>query len=65
VLQLDIALILICILFNLWIIFLGGAQKIQDSLLGYFEFGVFADNASYIRVLGWFGLAASVLFVFI
>jgi len=61
----EIALLILSILFNLWIIFLGGAEKVQNTLIGYFEFGIFAENSNYIRVLAWFGLAASVIVIFI
>ena len=60
----ELALGILGVLLNLWIIFLGGAEKIKDTLVGYFEFGVFADNSSYIRVLAWFGLVASAIAMF-
>ncbi len=61
----EIAFYILGILFNLWIIFLGGAEKIQDTLVGYFEFGIFADNPNCIRALAWLGLVTSVIFIFI
>jgi hypothetical protein len=60
----EMALFVISILFNLWVIFLGGAEKIQDTLVGYFEFGIFADNPNYIRILAWFGLVVAVICIF-
>ena len=44
----------VCI--SIWVIFFGGAERIQNTLLGYFEFGVAADNSSYIRILAWVNL---------
>jgi len=30
-------------IFCLWVIFLGGAERLENTLLGYFEFSVFAE----------------------
>lgn len=57
----EIAFLVISILFNLWVIAPGGAEKIQDTLVGYFEFGIFADNPNYIRLLASIGLVVTVI----
>lgn len=60
----DIYLIL-SILFFIWIIFMGGAEKIQDTLFGFLEFGNFSDNPTYIRVVAWFGLVISIILLLV
>ncbi|MDF1781509.1 MAG: hypothetical protein P1U67_09460 [Alcanivoracaceae bacterium] len=44
---------LICV----WAAFFGGAEKLEGSFLGYFEFGEFAEKASFIRAAAFIGLA--------
>ncbi len=41
------------ILFCLWILFFGGASRLENTLAGYFEFGLVGSSASAIRVLAW------------
>ena len=36
-----------------WVIFFNGAEKLEGTLLGYFEFGHFADKAVYIKMAAW------------
>jgi hypothetical protein len=43
--------------FNIWILFFGGADKIENTLLGYLEFGLPDDKAWAIRVMAWISLA--------
>ena len=38
------------ILFCLWVIFLGGAERLENTLLGYLEFGQLAEKAALIKV---------------
>ena len=40
----------------IWVIFFNGAEKLESSILGYFEFGQFADNAVYIKMAAWVGI---------
>jgi len=47
---------IICVTISLWLIFFGGAERIQNTLLGYFEFGPAAENTIYIRALAWMSL---------
>jgi len=44
------------ILFFLWVIFFNGAEKLTNTLVGYFEFGPAVDNPQYIRILSWVAL---------
>lgn len=46
-------------LVSVWAAFFGGAERLERTLLGYFEFGHFADKASYIRMVS---LASLVIF---
>jgi hypothetical protein len=40
----------------IWVIFFNGAEKLEGTVLGYFEFGQFADEAKYIRLAAWVSL---------
>ena len=53
------------IIFFIWVVFFGGAEKLENTLLGYFEFGVFALKASYIKAFAWLSLFVSVGFLFL
>ena len=44
----------------LWIIFFDGAEKLENTMLGYFEFGLLAEKAHYIKILAWLSLIISV-----
>lgn len=46
--------LLASIVFYLWVIFLGGAERLQDSLIGYLEFG--NDSPKYMRYAAWVSL---------
>lgn len=46
---------------SVWAAFFGGAERLEGTFLGYFEFSHFADKASYIRALSLIGI---VLFAF-
>ncbi len=37
----------------IWVIFFNGAEQLERTVLGYFEFGHFADEAKYIRISAW------------
>ena len=57
-LMLNILTIVICI----WVIFFNGAEKLENTILGYFEFGLLADKAQYIKMLAWLMLVLSIVF---
>jgi len=42
---------------SVWILFFGGASKLENSFLGYFSFGRYGDKESFIKGLVWVGLA--------
>lgn len=45
---------LICslgVLISIWVAFLGGDRRLENSLFGYFEFGQFAERATLLRAL--------------
>ena len=44
-------------LISVWVAFFGGAKKLEGTFLGYFEFGQFADTASYIRMVSLISMA--------
>ncbi|MEO1148807.1 MAG: hypothetical protein AAFY26_24840 [Cyanobacteria bacterium J06638_22] len=59
---------LVGIAFNIWILFMGGAERLENSLAGYLEFGPAGEKATYIKVIAWvslggcvYGLVSSVL----
>jgi hypothetical protein len=51
---------MIGIAFCLWVIFFGGAEKLENTFVGYLEYGVFADSASMIRLAAWISLIAGI-----
>jgi len=53
------------ILFCLWVIFLGGAERLENTLLGYLEFGQLAEKAALIKVLAGVLLILHVILLFI
>lgn len=53
------------IAFLLWIIFFNGAKRIENTLLGYFEYGREAENANYIRIFAWACLTLLVGLLFV
>lgn len=55
----EILLFLVFSAFNLWVIFGGGAERLQNTLFAYLEFGFFADNPQYIRAMAWFSLISA------
>ncbi|APR66076.1 hypothetical protein CN03_03520 [Thalassolituus oleivorans] len=48
----------------IWVIFFNGAEKLENAVLGYFEFGQLAEKALYIKISAWLGLIFS-LFILI
>jgi len=46
--------------FCIWIIFLGGASRLENTILGYFEFGQAAEKVIFIKIIAWGGLMVSV-----
>lgn len=59
-LAMTVLLHLFSIAICLWIIFFGGAEKLEDTFVGYLEFGVFADRASMIKLAAWISLIAGI-----
>ena len=51
---------LLGIVFSIWVIFLGGAERLENTILGYFEFGIAGEKSIYIKVVAWIGLIGSV-----
>ncbi|CAM3502914.1 hypothetical protein [Parendozoicomonas haliclonae] len=51
------------ILFFLWVLFMDGARRIEGTLLAYFEFGRFGENATMIKLCAWAGLIASAVWL--
>ena len=44
---------LISIAIPIWIIFFGGAEKIENTFVGYLTHGVFGEKGIYIKVVAW------------
>jgi len=42
---------------SIWVLFFGGATKLENSFLGYFSFGRYGDKESFIKGIVWVGLA--------
>jgi hypothetical protein len=45
---------------SFWILFLGGAAKLENSFMGFFSFGRYGDKESFIKGLVWVSLAVYV-----
>ena len=56
---------LIGIAFFVWVIFFGGAEKLENTLLGYLEFGPGAEKATYIRFGAWLGIISCIALIYI
>lgn len=41
----------------IWILFFGGAAKLENSFMGYLSFERYGDKESFIKGLVWVGLA--------
>ena len=54
---------LISIAFFIWVIFFGGASRLENTFAGYFEFGIAGEKAVYIKMVSWIGLVFSVGFL--
>lgn len=52
---------LITVAFLVWIVFLGGAERIENSVVAYFEFGLLGEKAVYIRAVAAIALLGMVL----
>ncbi len=52
--------LLVGIAFNIWIIFMGGAERLENSLAGSFEFGFAGEKATYIKIIAWVSLGGCV-----
>ena len=44
------------LLVSILVAFFNGAELLEGTWLGYFEFGAFAENAKYIKAAAWIGL---------
>ncbi len=53
------------IAFCIWVIFFGGAEELENTIVGYFEFGLVAGKASLIRASAWVSLVLQVVFIFL
>lgn len=42
---------------SIWILFFGGAEKLENSFLGYLGFGRYGDKFDFIKGLTWAALA--------
>ncbi len=51
---------LLGIVFSIWVIFFGGAERLENTILGFFEFGIAGEKSIYIKVVAWIGLIGSV-----
>ena len=49
------------IAFCIWVIFFEGAESLENTFVGYLEYGFFADSASYIRVCAWASLIGTIV----
>ena len=58
-------LYLLGIAFCVWVIFFGGAERLEDTLLGYLEFGPAAEKAFYIKFSAWLGIITCVVLLLI
>jgi hypothetical protein len=59
----SIYLLLGNIAFCIWVIFFNGAEKIEGTFAGHFEFGLAGEKASQMRFCAWLFLVASAIFV--
>ena len=55
--------VILNIVFCTWVIFLGGAARLENTLAGYFEFGIYADKEVYIKIVAWVSLAGSAYYL--
>jgi len=44
------------IAFSIWVLFLGGASKLENTFLGYLSFGRYGDKQAFIKGLAWVAL---------
>jgi hypothetical protein len=47
-----------------WIVFFGGAERIENTFFGYLEFGVAGERAIYIKFAAWLGLFVGLVLYF-
>jgi len=52
-------LYLIGIVFSVWVLFYGGAERLENTVFGYFEFGSAAEKAVLIKVVAVITLLTS------
>ncbi|MAY34604.1 MAG: hypothetical protein CMN84_00745 [Spongiibacteraceae bacterium] len=52
-----------CIAISVWLLFFGGAEKLEQTVVGYFDFGNIADKALYIRISAWASIFLCVVFL--
>lgn len=52
------------IVFNIWIIFFGGAERLENTFLGYLEFGFVGEKAVYIKVFAWLSILGCIYALF-
>jgi hypothetical protein len=51
---------ILAIAFNLWILFMGGAGRIENTFAGYLEYGVAGEKSVYIKLVAWVSLGFSI-----
>ena len=49
-------LCIVSFIFCIWVIYFNGAERLENTILGYFEFGELAEKTIYIKTSAWFGL---------
>lgn len=56
---------IISIIFYVWVIFLGGAEWLQNTFLGHFEFNGLADNVLLLKIAAMILLIMHFIFIFV
>lgn len=49
----------------IWILFFGGADKVENTLFGYLEYGLPGEKAWAIRAMAWLSLVLGSAFLLI
>ncbi|MBL7250766.1 hypothetical protein [Alloalcanivorax marinus] len=55
-------LYLIGLVFFAWVLFFGGAGRLENTVLGYFDFGLAGEETVFIKAVAWAGLIVCGLF---
>lgn len=54
---------LITIVVCIWIVFFNGSEKLENTVLGYFEFGQLAEKTVFIKILAGLTILATLGFM--